>query len=167
MNIIKGPSEVTKMIKSCITEEITEEGLLSEVETFIPSYRMDEHMEEPCIWLFEHETTVADGESGRLSRKLLLQTIFEFVCVVYDEEDIEQSELKGKELACRVAATIAKNLRRKNTDGDVILENLKFQALYPVGTVTIEGKSDKAPATSVRLIVEYYVDWAICCMKNV
>ena len=157
MNIIKGPSEVTKMIKSCITEEITEEGLLSEVETFIPSYRMDEHMEEPCIWLFEHETTVADGESGRLS----------FVCVVYDEEDIEQSELKGKELACRVAATIAKNLRRKNTDGDVILENLKFQALYPVGTVTIEGKSDKAPATSVRLIVEYYVDWAICCMKNV
>jgi len=166
LNIIKGPAEVTKMIKQCIKEEITSEGLLKNVETFVPSYRMDEELEEPIIWLFEHETTVADGKSGRLSRKLLLRTPFEFVCVVYDDDDIEQSELLGKELASRVAASIARNIKRVNTNNEIIFENLKFEALYPVGTVSVVGKSNKAPATSVRLIVEYYVDWAMCCKKD-
>ena len=102
MNIIKGPAEVTRMIKKCINQEITPEGLLRCVTTFVPSYRMEEELEEPIIWLFEHETTVADGKSGRLSRKLLLTTPYEFVCVVYDEDNIEQAELKSKELAYRV-----------------------------------------------------------------
>ena len=167
LNMIEGPREVTRLIKSCIRKEMVPDGLLHEVETFVPSYRLDDEMEEPCVWLFEHETTVANGTSGRLSRKLLLQTVFEFVCVVYDEEDIEQSELKGKELASRVAVSIAKNLRRTNSNNEKVLENLKFDALYPVGTVDVQGKSKKALATSVRLIVEYYVDWAICCMKKI
>ena len=166
MNIVEGPAEVTKMIKNCISQEMTDEGLLSEVESFIPSYRMDEEMEEPLIWLFEHETISADGKSGKLSNKLLLSTPYEFVCVVYDEEDIEKSEEKGKQLACRVAATIAKHLSRVNEDGKQVLNALKFEALYPVGTVIVKGKSNKAPATSLRLIVEFYVDWSICCRKN-
>ena len=139
MNIIKGPAEVTRMIKKCINQEITPEGLLRCVTTFVPSYRMEEELEEPLIWLFEHETTVADGKSGRLSRKLLLTTPYEF---------------------------IGKNISRLNEDNNVILENLKFDALYPVGTVQVAGKSNKAPATSIRLNVEYYVDWAMCCQRN-
>ena len=145
---------------------MTNDGLLNEVETFVPSYRLDEDMEEPCVWLFEHETLVADGKSGKLSHKVLLSTTYEFVCVVYDDDDIEQSELKGKQLAFKVAASIAKNIKRVNENGETILNALKFEALYPVGTVSIKGKSQKAPATSVRIIVEFYVDWAICCRKN-
>ena len=42
LDFIEGPAEVTRMIKKCITSEMTPDGLLSDVETFVPSYRMDE-----------------------------------------------------------------------------------------------------------------------------
>lgn len=163
LNIVKGPEAITRLVKKCITNEMTSEGLLSDVETFVPSYRLDDKMEEPCIWLFEQETTIADGKSGTLSHKILLQTPFEFVCVVYDEDDIEQSEIKGKNLAGRVAASIARNFTRLNEDNEYIAAKPKLEAIYPVGQVQIQDKDDKAVATSVRIIFEYYVDWAICC----
>lgn len=163
LNIVKGPEAITTLVKKCITNEMNSEGLLSDVETFVPSYRLDEKFEEPCVWLFEQETTIADGRSGTLSHKLLLQTPFEFVCVVYDGEDIEQSEIKGKNLAGRVAASIARNFSRIDGAKNFIAAKPKLEAIYPVGQVQIEDKDEKAVATSVRIIFEYYVDWAICC----
>jgi len=166
LDFIEGPAEVTRMIKKCITSEMVPDGLLSDVETFVPTYRMDEILDEPLIWLFEHETIPAGGKSGRLTGKLLITTPFEFVCVVYDDDDIEEAELASKQLACRVAVSVVKNIKRLNENNDTILNNLKFDALYPVGTVSVQGKSEKAPATSIRLIVEYYVDWSMCCKKK-
>ena len=151
MNIINSQELVTTRIKECIYSEMNSEGLLHDVETFIPSYRMDEPMEEPCVWLFEHPTTVADDKKGLLGGKLYLQTPFEFVCIVYDEDDIEQSEMAGKNLASRVARSIIKNSVKLN----------------PVGEVTIKNKSNKAPATSVRIIVKYYIDWMNCCKERI
>ena len=165
LSIIESQEKVTEKIKECITAEMCEDGLLEDVETFVPSYRMDEPMEEPLVWLFEHPTTVADPKSGALSQRMLLQTPFEFVCVVYDEEDIEQSEMLGKNLASRVAASIACNAH-KFADGGRLFNRVKFDTLYPVGEVLIDEKSEKAPATSVRIIVEYYVDWRLCCKKE-
>ena len=37
LNIIEGPEAVTRMVKQCITKELTEDGILSDVEMFIYS----------------------------------------------------------------------------------------------------------------------------------
>ena len=164
MNIIEGPAYVTQLMKECITAEMVEDGLLEDVNTFIPSYRFDEEIEEPAIGLFEHETTPV--MEGTLSHKIEMQTPFEFVCIVYDDEDIEQSEIKGKNLAGRVAASIAKNFTRVTVEGhSVPILKPVIETMYPVGTVEVQGKSDEAVATSVRIRINYYVDWLIC-MKN-
>ena len=165
MNIINSQELITMRIKECITSEMTTNGLLSDVETFVPSYRMEEEMDEPCIWLFEHPTTIANNKTGALSQKLYLQTPYEFVCVVYDEDDIEKSEMLGKNLASRVAASIAKNHVKLNTDR--IINKIEFETLYPVGEVTIRNKSDNAPATSVRIIAKYWIDWTNCCKQKI
>lgn len=161
MNIVEGPAKVTQLMKDCITAEMVEDGLLEDVNTFFPSYRFDEDIEEPFIGLFEHETTpVTDGT---LSAKIELQTPFEFICIVYDDEDIEQSEIKGKELAGRVAAAIAKNFQRKDKDGNKIpVLKPVVEAIYPVGTVEVQDKGEEAVATSVRIRINYYVNWLVC-----
>lgn len=167
LNIIEGPEAVTKMVKQCITKELTEEGILSDVVTFIPSYRFEEEIEEPCIWLFEQETTVYDGD-GALSDKLHLQTPFEFYCIVYDEENIEQSEINGKNLANRIAASIAKNHFRVLKE-DTMIQGLKpiYEGTFPVGFVEDEELGEEVPITKLRLNFIYYVDWKICCQfKN-
>lgn len=164
MNIITSQEVITKRIKECITSEMNPNGLLYDVETFVPSYRMEDEMEEPLIWLFEHPTTIANDKTGALSQKLYLQTPYEFVCVVYDEDDIEESEMLGKNLASRVAASIAKNHIKLNEDR--IIKKIEFETLYPVGEVEIRNKSNKAPATSVRIIAKYWIDWMNCCRKK-
>ena len=164
MNIITSQELVTLRIKECIYTEMHPEGLLHDVETFIPSYRMDEPMNEPCVWLFEHPTTIDDNKSGVLSQRLKLQTPYEFVCIVFDDEDIEKSEMLGKNLAGRVAASITKNSRALNKDR--VINTILFDTLYPVGEVTVKNKSNKAPATSVRIIAKYWIDWMNCCNKN-
>lgn len=163
LNIVEGPEAVTRMVKQCITKELTPEGLLSDVETFVPSYRSDDEIEEPCIWLFEQETTSASGK-GTLSDKLELQTPFDFYCIVYDEDDIEQSEIKGKNLAARIAACIAKNHNRVLKE-DTMIQGLKpvFESLSPVGFIEDEDLGEKVPITKLRINFTYYVDWKICC----
>ena len=166
MNIIRGPAAVTQMVKDCINAEITQDGLLSDVETFIPAYRYEEEYEEPVIWMYEHETTVADGRVGALSKKQLLQTPYEFFCVVYDEDGIEQSEIRGKDLATRVAASIIKNAKRKDEQNTWVFNRLLFDSLYPSGTVDIVEKSERAVVTSIKIVIEYFIDWTICCSRN-
>ena len=148
-------------MKDCITAEIREGGLLEDVNTFVPSYRFNEEIEEPAIGLFEQETVPT--VSGTLSKKIELQTPFEFVCIVYDDESIEQSEIKGKNLACRVAASIAKNFTRLTVDGkSVPILKPTIEAIYPVGTVEVQDKGEEAVATSIRIRINYYVDWLVC-----
>lgn len=164
MNIVEGPARVTQLMKDCITAEMTEGGLLEDVNTFIPSYKFNEEIEEPAIGIFEQETVPV--VSGTLSKKIELQTPFEFICIVYDDEDIEQSEIKGKNLACRVAASIAKNFTRITIDGESVpILKPTIEAIYPAGTVEVQDKSEEAVATSIRIRINYYVDWLVC-MRN-
>ena len=160
MNIVEGPAKVTQLIKDCITAEMVEGGILEEVKTFIPSYRFDEDIEEPAIGLFEHETTPT--LSGTLSSKIELQTPFEFICIVYDDTDIEQSEIKGKTLAGKVAASIAKNFTSKVNGETIPILKPSIEAIYPIGTVDVQDKGEEAVATSIRIVISYYVDWMIC-----
>lgn len=165
MNIVDGPAKVTQLIKNCITSEMVEDGLLEEVNQFVPSYRFDEEVEEPFIGLFEHETTPAIN--GTLSHKIEMQTPFEFICIVYDDEDLEKSEIKGKTLACKVAASIAKNFTRVTVNGEVIpVLKPVLESIQPIGLVEVVDKSDTAVATSVRISIHYYIDWMACYKKN-
>ena len=145
--------QVTSAIKLCITSEMTKDGLLEDVETFIPSYRLDESMDLPAVWLYEHPTTLK-GQMG-FGDTLTLTTPFEFVCVEFDD-DIEKAEIKGKNLAWRVWKSVFKH---KNIllDDKRVFSNIEFNTLYPVGEVQIQGKLNRIPATSVVLDVTYNV----------
>ena len=87
-----------------------------------------------------------------------MQTPFEFFCVVYDE-DLEQSEILGKDLATRVAAAIKKNIMRNGEDDSYIFDKVLFDHLYPSGTVDVVEKGDRAVTTSIKITIQYYVDW--------
>ena len=72
--------EITSAIKSCITNEMKEGGLLYDVMDFIPSYRLEDSMELPAVWLFEHPTTLK-GKIG-FGDVMTLTTPFEFVSMM-------------------------------------------------------------------------------------
>ena len=163
--ITKGPIAITQMIKDCITQEMNPEGLLADVETFVPAYRYEEEMDEPLIWMYEHETVGVDG-TGTMFNRQLLQTPYEFLCVDYSDDSMEESEILGKDLATRVAAAIKNNIKHQDEQESYNLKRLLFTSIYPSGTVDIVGKTERVVATSVKITLEYFVDWNYVLTKK-
>lgn len=164
-NLVNGLDKVTRAVKHCIYSENCKNGLLSDVNTIVPIKRADgEVFDEPLIWIVQHPTIQYDGGRANLSHTIKLQTTFEFVCVVYDE-DIEIADYKGQNLATRVGQCILKNYN-KAVQGERIIENVKFNTFYPVGEVNIEGKNEKTPATAIVFDFVHSINWLKCCQSK-
>ena len=169
MNILTGLEAVRQIMQDCILLENTEDGILSDVKQVITTANNENGVDEPCIWINQHPTIVAPNSKTSLSNHILLMTPFEFVCIEYDP-DPEISEQKGQNLASRVVLAITKNYQKimKNQyPGERVIQNIDFYMFYPVGEVSIMGKSEKVPATSVTLNIFHRISWLNCCKKMI
>ena len=72
VNIVTGFEKINTIITECINREMTDEGLLSDVETFINTYYNEGQVEEPVVWITQHPTTVERNPD--ISKTALLNT---------------------------------------------------------------------------------------------
>lgn len=166
MNILNGLEAVTRIMHECIKTEV-EDGILSDVESIITVANNESGVDEPCIWINQHPTIAAPGSKTSLSRDITLQTTFEFVCIEYDP-DPEKAEQKGQNLASRCVLAVMRNFQniQKEEYDERVIHNIEFNMFYPVGEVSIAGKRDKVPATSVSLNILHSINWLNCCKKR-
>ena len=165
VNIVDGFEQIHKIMKCCIETEMTNNGLLSDVETFIPIYYNEEGVEEPCVWMVQHPTTVS--RQADITQTIDLITPFEFDCVVYESDLVDANEA-GQNLANRVILSILRNyltVQSTVTNGKRLIKRIDLQTYYPVGEVNVQGKSDRVPATGVVLNVVHTVNWTMCCRQ--
>lgn len=166
VNIVSGFENIYKIMKQSIEAEMTENGLLHDVETFIPIYNEEEKVDEPLIWMYQQETQVLKGAD--ISQTMILKTPFQFNCAIY-EEDIEDANTETQNLACRVVLSILNNWQTiQNTllPNERMIRNIEFEAYYPLGTIEVNGKSERLPVTGVILNVNHVINWKMCCRTN-
>lgn len=157
---------ITRNIKKYIQVENVEDGLLEDVETVITSYKSDEPLDDPIIWLYkettELDTTLNKGKAS-IVNNLYHSTTYNFVAVCYDE-DIGTAETLAENLATRIGLAIAKNynlVKDEETDPDNIFQAVRFKSLIPVD-MDIRGKAEKLPACKLQLDFIYRVNWGRC-----
>lgn len=163
VNIVDGFEQIHTIMRTCIETEIKPGGLLEDVEMFIPIYYNEDGVDEPCIWMTQHPTT--SNRQADITQTMDLTTPFEFDCVVYESE-LEDSEAAGQNLANRVIMAVLKNylqVQSTVTNGKRLIKKIDLATYYPVGQVSIKGKSERVPATGVILNVVHTVNWVICC----
>ena len=162
VNIITGFEKINTIINKCITDEMTQDGLLSDVETFVNTYYNEGSVEEPVIWITQHPTTVSKGAD--ISKTLLLKTPFEFDCGVYEVE-LEDANTNSQNLCNRVILSILKNwqtIQATELPGQRMIRNIELDTYSPMGYVNVEGKSDKVPITGVILNIYHIINWQQC-----
>ena len=162
VNIITGFEKINTIINKCITDEMTQDGLLSDVETFINTYYNEGQVEEPVIWITQHPTTVERNPD--ISKTALLKTPFEFDCGVYETE-IEDANTASQNLTNRVIISILKNwqtIQATELPGNRMIRNIELDTYSPMGYVNVEGKSDKVPITGVILNIYHIINWQQC-----
>ena len=165
VNIITGFEKINTIINKCITDEMTQDGLLSDVETFINTYYNEGQVEEPVIWITQHPTTVERNPD--ISKTALLKTPFEFDCGVYETE-IEDANTSSQNLCNRVILSILKNwqtIQAEELPGQRMIRNIELDTYSPMGYVNVEGKSDKVPITGVILNIYHIINWQQCCRE--
>ena len=164
VNLITGFEIVYDVIKESVEAEICTGGLLEDVETFIPVYTNEEHVEEPVVWMHQLETT--PGRQADISGTMELITPFQFNCAIYEAE-IEEANAETQNLCNRVALAILKNWQTVQASKQLgkTIKNITFQRYYPLGTIDVNGKSERLPVTGIVLEVHHIVNWLMCC-KN-
>lgn len=166
VNVISGFENLYLIMKGCIEAEMTNDGLLSDVETFIPVYIDEERVDEPVVWMYQMETVPT--RQADISQTMQLQTPFQFNCAVY-EDDIEDSNASCQNLACRVILAILNNWQTVQSEllpGNRMIINITLDRYYPLGTIEVNGKSERLPVIGVRLNVNHTINWKMCCRTN-
>ena len=164
MKFVNAPSLVPQTVKAYLEKEMKSGGLLEDVETLIPSVNSDVPVDPPAVWIVQHPTVRWNRDKANLSNKITLSVPFEFVCVEYSD-DLEEAELLGINLATRVGSSLMKNFNKVKVDREMpnrFFQKIEFETLYPVGEVTVVGKSERIPATSIIFNFIYVVDWLKC-----
>ena len=165
VNILTGFEKVNTIINRCITDEINENGILSDVETYINTYYNEGQVEEPVVWITQHPTTVERNPD--ISKTSLLKTPFEFDCGVYETE-IEDANTSSQNLCNRVILSILKNwqtVQAEELPNNRMIRNIELDTYSPMGYVDVEGKSDKVPITGVILNIYHIINWQQCCQQ--
>ena len=162
VNIVSGFENIYKVMKGSIEAEMTSEGLLKDVETFVPVYLDEDHVEEPVVWMYQLETI--PSRQADISQTMELTTPFQFNCAIYESE-IEDANTSAQNLACRVVISILNNWQKVQADLGIPrhIRNITLDRYYPLGTVTVNGKSERLPVIGVRLNVNHIINWRLCC----
>lgn len=161
----EGMAAPPRAVLSYITTENVEGGLLEEVETILPANMSDVVPDPPSIWIVEGITTTDEGKSPNLSQTNFMKTPFEFICVAYDSDGIEETMAAARNLATRAGASILKNFNRVKAlpeDPDRVFTAIRFSAFNPAGVLQIEGKSESVAAASIVFDFIYPIQWLYC-----
>lgn len=165
VNILTGFEKIYEIITGSIKAEVTEKGLLHDVETIVNTYYTEGQVEEPVIWITQHPTSVT--KNANIGGTMELQTPFEFDCGVYNT-DLEDANLESQNLANRVVLSVLRNWQTQQNElipGQRMIRSITLNTYSPVGYVNVTNKSDKVPVTGVILNVNHIINWQMC-LKN-
>lgn len=165
VNIETGLENVQLIMKTCIENEITDGGLLEDVESFFTIYNDEDHVEEPVIWMYQHETRA--GRQPDISSTMDLTIPFQFNCSVYEPE-LEDANTSTQNLASRVILSILRNWQTVQAEimTGRLIRNITLETFYPLGTIDVNNKSERLPVIGVLLNVNVIINWKQCC-KNI
>ena len=133
VNINIGLEKIQGIMKTCLEKEISENGLLEDVETFLTVYSEEEHVEEPFIWMYQHEART--NRQPDISQTMDLTIPFQFNCAVYETE-MEDADTSTQNLATRVILAICKNwqtIQSTKLPGQRLIKNITLESAYSDG----------------------------------
>ena len=161
---LTGFEKVKQVILCCLTQEMTTNGLLEDVETLENTYYREAQVEEPVIWMTQHPTRI--NRNADISGTVEVITPFEFDCGVYEVE-IEDADGKSQNLAWRTVGAIRKNWLNAQAQVGTprTIKRIDLDTYSPIGYVPVQGKSDKVAVTGVILNVIHILNWQQCCQQ--
>lgn len=123
-------SQVEQSIINILNLEITEDGLLSNIEDIYVGEKSD-RFDYPSIWILEESTRPLEKGIGPKSTEID-ESIYQFYCITYDPDDLEISRKESRELALKVMDTLEYHCLYK-IDNEKVFDTITFESLEQTG----------------------------------
>lgn len=138
-------------------QEIGENGLLSDVETFFDSNNTKDIIRPPLLWFDKKAITFEDGvQNSKLTRVTIP---FNLICGVDVNNDMVEAELEGINLASRCITAIYRNINKDHPYRDYIyIRKFEFSEIEPNGLFQITNKTKLLPAARVSMSITVELD---------
>ena len=81
-------------------------------------------------------------------------------------ENDDGAQGRAQNLANRVGLSILKNwqtIQSTKLPGQRMISSITFETYYPLGTIQVNGKSERLPVTGLVLNIKHKVNWTMCC----
>ena len=151
-NIVNVLDLVYSTIQEWIQKEITDNGLLNDVEDFIVTAQNERPLKTPSIWMQKHNWKPIEEQSINSNyATMTVQFPVEFDCIEY-ANDLEEGEQRANNLVGRVIQSILRHYDRRQIKGVFNFVGLEIDEGYPNGGISINGKQEVIPVAGVLLI---------------
>ena len=165
-NIVNVLDLVYITIQEWIQKEITDNGLLSDVEDFIVTAQNERPLKTPSIWMQKHNWKPIEEQSINSNyATMTVQFPVEFDCIEY-ANDLEEGEQRANNLVGRVIQSILRHYDRRQIKGVFNFVGLEIDEGYPNGGISINGKQEVIPVAGVLLIFKVSFIWNTCIVTD-
>lgn len=156
---MKSPLEQAYEVIEHYFKQELENGLLSDVNTFLTSANNKEHIDAPVIWIEKETITSSYAQHSDSS---LIDIPVNIVCCAEVEDDFQSAENASMNLACRCITSLFQNITQPTNLGKhITIRGFTLQSIDPNGTFEIINKTTLLPATRIQLIFHICCNWML------
>lgn len=155
---------VYNVINYWITNQMTPDGLLHDVEMYIPSSGMYDHLDAPFIWIEKTEITTTTAISH--SNAMALQVPVSIVCCAEIIDTLQEAEQYSQNIASRVISSLIFHTTRIRPCGNNLkIRSFKVNRIYPnsnpTNTFEIRNQTMMVCACRIDVLFVFEVDWMV------
>lgn len=165
MTSLKSPFEQAYDAIEYYFKQELNDGILSDVNTFLTSALTNEHIDAPLIWFEKEEinpsTSIVYDDGTTWDMK------FNIVCCAEITDDIKSAEKDSLNLANRCLTALYKNIIKPQGVSEYIeITGFDIEKIDPNGTFEIINKTTLLPATRIPIIFHVKLNLMLYLREN-
>ena len=155
---------INNYITECLEKELTDEGLLYDVKSFVPIYRDEvKYDKTPAVWLYIQDWVVKDEQIiNRHNTRCTLTFPIE-VAAISQKAKLEKADSEATSIQTRIVECYVKNWRRV-VDKEQFITHTGFRIIrgYADGSNEPINKRNRVTIKGVILELDFGIDWIKC-----
>ena len=156
--------EIYNTVETWINTEISNDGILGDVEDFITTLQNERPLTTPSIWMQKHNWQPVKSESINKHSMITVEFPIEFDCIEYSN-DLEEGEQRANNLVGRVIDSILKHYTRRSIKGLFKFVGFEVKEGYPNGNLKVNGKQEVIPVAGVLVLFKVQFVWNNCLVS--
>lgn len=170
---------IPRKFEEWIHKEICEDGLLEEVERFIPTYRSHLEIDGTTVWVYKQDWTTSEDQTMSLGTNTTTVIDYPFeVAIVVQRPDIRRADKKAIQLQSKVITSIMKNYYPnifrdlqedpREAQGTLhgVIENITVDTGYNDGSLEAINQEEDVVIKGVLFTLRVSIDWMECVRQK-